>query len=195
VHCAHCHKGVDGQPLNTYDFASDENPNKDRAREMLRMLKDINGHLAKIQPSGDKKVNVWCHTCHAGKARAITLEEDMSEQYRAKGIDAALQRYAELRKKYYGTNAYNFGENSLNGFGYLMLEKKDPAAAVKVFRLNTEQFPQSANVWDSLGEGQFNAGEFAASKKSYEKVLALEPKNKNAVEMLKKIADAQKAKK
>ena len=33
VRCSYCHKGEEGKPLSTYDFASDENPNKDRARE------------------------------------------------------------------------------------------------------------------------------------------------------------------
>ncbi len=28
VRCSYCHKGEEGKPLSTYDFASDENPNK-----------------------------------------------------------------------------------------------------------------------------------------------------------------------
>ncbi|MCH8836510.1 MAG: hypothetical protein IIA60_01780 [Candidatus Marinimicrobia bacterium] len=32
VGCAHCHVGEAGKPLSTYDFPSDANPNKDRAR-------------------------------------------------------------------------------------------------------------------------------------------------------------------
>ena len=42
VTCSYCHVGEEGKPFSTYDFASDENPNKDRAREMLRMLRSIN---------------------------------------------------------------------------------------------------------------------------------------------------------
>jgi len=38
VRCSYCHKGEEGKPLSTYDFASDENPNKNRAREMMRMM-------------------------------------------------------------------------------------------------------------------------------------------------------------
>ena len=45
VRCTHCHVGEEGKPLSTFDFASDANPNKDRAREMYRMLGDINEHL------------------------------------------------------------------------------------------------------------------------------------------------------
>jgi len=42
VRCSHCHVGEEGHPLSTYDFPSDDNPNKERARTMLRMLGDIN---------------------------------------------------------------------------------------------------------------------------------------------------------
>src|SRR3989304_2757001 len=57
VRCSHCHVGEEGKSLSTFDFASDANPNKDRAREMLRMLGSVNNHLKKIEPSGDKRVN------------------------------------------------------------------------------------------------------------------------------------------
>ncbi len=188
VRCSYCHKGVEGKPLSTYDFASDVNPNKDRAREMLRMLTDINAHLQKIQPSGDKRVNVWCHTCHHGKPRPITLEEELMEQYRAKGVQGALDRYAELKKKYYGRDAYDFGEGSLNAVGYLLLEK-DPPGAIPVFQLNAATFPQSGNVWDSLAEAYMKAGDLKKAQENYEKSLTLDPTNDNAKEMLKKIKE------
>jgi hypothetical protein len=47
VRCSYCHKGEEGKPLSTYDFASDENPNKNRAREMYRMLGEIDDHMKK----------------------------------------------------------------------------------------------------------------------------------------------------
>src|SRR6202047_5474702 len=188
VRCSYCHKGEEGKPLSTYDFASDENSNKDRAREMLRMLTDINAHLQKIQPSGDKRVNVWCHTCHHGKPRPITLEEALMEQYRAKGVQGALDRYADRKKKHYGRDAYDFSEGSLNAFGYLVLEK-DPAAAIPVFQLNAQILPQSGNVWDSLAEAYLKGGDVKKSEEYYEKSLARDPTNDNAKEVLKKIRE------
>ena len=106
VRCSHCHKGEEGQPLSTYDFASDENPNKDRAREMLRMLGTINDHLDEIEPSGDRRINMWCHTCHRGRPRPMTLGEELGETYRMKGLEAALAAYNDLRTTYYGKGAY-----------------------------------------------------------------------------------------
>ena len=192
VRCSYCHKGEEGKPLSTFDFASDENPNKDRAREMLRMLGDINDHLKKIQPSGDQRVNMWCHTCHHGQPRPMTLEEKLGEQYRSKGINAALDDYASLKKKFYGRSAYDFGEDSLNGFGYYLLEKKDTAAAIQIFKLNAETFPESANAWDSLAEGYMKSGDLKNAQLNYEKSLTLNPKNQNAIDILKKIKEPPK---
>ena len=54
VQCTFCH--VAG------DFASDENPKKNMARNMLRMANDINGNFP------DGKRHVTCYTCHRGEA-------------------------------------------------------------------------------------------------------------------------------
>jgi tetratricopeptide (TPR) repeat protein len=189
VRCSYCHKGEEGKPLSTYDFASDENPNKDRAREMWRMLGDINNHLKKIQPSGDTRVNMWCHTCHHGRPRPLTLSEELAEQYRTKGIQAVLDHYADLKNKFYGRGSYDFGEAELNGLGYVILEK-DAAGAVQVFKLNADVFPQSGNVWDSLGEAYLKAGDLKNSEDSYKRSLALDPTNENAKAELKKIREA-----
>lgn len=55
VHCHHCHTGSDA--------ASDANPNKGRAREMMRMVIDLNA-----RHFGGKPV-VTCFTCHNGHPR------------------------------------------------------------------------------------------------------------------------------
>lgn len=191
VRCTYCHKGVEGAPLTTYDFASDENPNKDRAREMLRMLKHINDDLKNIQPSGDQRVNMWCNTCHHGRPRPMTLPEELGEQYRKSGVEAALEHYADLKQRFYGRGAYDFGEDSLNAFGYAVLEKGDAAGSVEVFKLNALEFPQSANVWDSLGEACLRAGDTKNAAQFYEKSLTRDPNNQNAKEMLEEIKKSQ----
>ena len=191
VRCSYCHVGEEGKSLTTYDFASDQNPNKNRAREMLRMLGSVNDHLKKIEPSGDKRVNMWCHTCHRGRPRPMTLEEELGEQYRLKGIDQALQHYQELKQNYSVKGAYDFSERSLNVFGYEVLEK-DATAAIRVFTLNAQVFPKSANVWDSLAEANMKAGNMKSAERYYEKSLKLDPKNDGARANLKKIREANK---
>ena len=121
----------------------------------------------------------------------MTLDEELGEQYRKKGLQAALDDYADLKKKYYGRAAFDFGEGSLNVFGYSLLENNDIAGAIQVFKLNADMFSDSANVWDSLAEGYMKAGDVKKAQENYEKTLKLDPANHSAKEALKRIKDAE----
>ena len=183
VRCAHCHVGDEGQPLSSFDFASDDKVEKRTAREMLALLGSVNSHLQRIEPTGEA-VNMWCHTCHRGRARPQTLAEALLETYRADGVEAAVAEYGELRAGYYGRGTFDFSESSLNGIGYTLLREGDTPGAVAIFRLNAEQFPASANVWDSLAEAYMTAGSRELARISYRKSLELDPTNQNALERL-----------
>ena len=187
VRCAYCHVGEEGQPLTTYDFVSDSVPQKDIARTMYRMLGVINDTLATIDASGPKPVNMWCHTCHRGRPRPTTLDEELAEIHASEGIDQTVAAYRELRERFYGRGAFDFGENVLNMFGYSLLEEGNASDALTIFQLNAEQYPESANVWDSLGEGYLAAGDSARSAEAYEKSLELDPENENAKQKLTEI--------
>jgi tetratricopeptide (TPR) repeat protein len=191
VRCTHCHVGQEGQPLSTYDFPSDANPNKGRAREMLRMLGSINEQLAKIEPSASVRVNMGCNTCHMGKPRPMTLVEALTEASRKSGVEGAIGRYRELREKHYGRGGYDFDERSLNEFGYQLLGGGDTTGAIAIFRLNTQQYPGSGNAFDSLAEAYLAAGQKVLSLIYYRKALELAPDDENA---LKKLAEIEKGK-
>ncbi len=192
VRCSYCHVGEEGAPLSTYDFPSDANPNKDRARAMLTMLGDINDHLAQMEKSGDKPVNMWCHTCHQGKPKPTTLEEELGAVYRSQGVEPAVAHYTKLKDRYYGRGAYDFGENSINSFGYEVLNSGDTDGAIRVFTLYTTEHPGSANAWDSLAEAYMTSGDLKTARKYYERSLELNPKNQNARTMLEKISSQLK---
>lgn len=187
VRCSYCHVGEEGQPLSAYDFPSDDNPKKDTARTMLRMLAVINDSLGTIRRSGTRAVDMGCHTCHRGRPRPTRLDEELREVYDAEGIDAAIARYHELRDRFYGRGTFDFGEGSLNALGYDLLGDEKTADAIAVFRLNTEQFPASANAWDSLAEGVLAAGDRERAIEYYEKSLELDPDNRDAAEKLREI--------
>lgn len=78
-------------------------------------------------------------------------------------------------------------ESSLNLIGYNYLSNGDMLAAIKIFQLNAEAFPQSTNAQDSLGEAYFKNKDFDNSLKHYKKALELDPKNKNAKKMIDEI--------
>jgi pentatricopeptide repeat protein len=134
---------------------------------------------------------MWCTTCHRGRPRPTTLDEELAEQYRKNGLEAALDYYADLKQKYYGRGPYDFGEDALNNFGYEVM-KKDPAGAVQVLRLNAEQFPQSGNVWDSLAEAYMKSGNLKEAEQYYQKALARDASDQNAKDMLAKLQESKK---
>ena len=192
VRCSYCHKGEEGKDLSTYDFPSDENPNKARAREMIRMLDDINEHLKQIETSGETRLDVTCTTCHRGRPRPTTLEEELGEWYRANGVAAALAHYENLKEKFYGHGAFDFGEGSLNNFGNELLQDNDISGAIVVFSMNAKEFPKSPTVWESLGEAYWQKGDVEMARRNYSKSLKLNPANEKAKNMLHTISSAQK---
>lgn len=100
-------------------------------------------------------------------------------------VDEAIALYDKEKKKFPGWKIVS--ENEMNDAGYQLLTKKDYTNAVKVFQLNVREYPQSANVYDSLGEAFFYAGNKKEAIVNYQKVLELSPGNQNAILMLERI--------
>ncbi|HRB70933.1 MAG TPA: beta-lactamase family protein [Flavobacterium sp.] len=82
-------------------------------------------------------------------------------------------------------NHQSLSEDYLNRLGYSLLSQKDFTKAIAIFRVNTLLYPNSGNVYDSLGEAYMNTGEKDKAKQNYQKALELDPKNENAAQILK----------
>jgi hypothetical protein len=189
IRCQYCHVGEEGKPLSSFDFVSDANPNKDRARQMYKLLGTINAQLKDFPRSG-QKVNMWCHTCHAGRPKPMTLGEELTVVYAGGGAAAALDRYRELRARYYGRAGYDFGERSLDDFGGDLLERGDRDGATAILKLNAETFPESGDAQEHLGDAYSAAGKNDLAAGAYRKAVALDPHNGEAREKLKKLEPA-----
>ena len=176
VRCSYCHVGEEGASLATYDFVSDANPNKDRARAMLRLLGSVNEHLAEIEPSG-ARVNMWCHTCHQGKPRPQTLAEALDERREADGGDEALAHFRELRERYYGAGAYDFTARNVAAVATAFLQEGDTVTATRMLEMNVLDYPASATAHEALGDGLLASGEREGARAAYERALELLPGN------------------
>ena len=78
-------------------------------------------------------------------------------------------------------------EARLNDLGYSLLRDKRIDEAIAVFKINVELYPQSSNVYDSLGEAYLASGDKEKAAVNYKKSLELDPKNQNAINVLKKL--------
>ncbi|HWN99890.1 MAG TPA: serine hydrolase [Blastocatellia bacterium] len=103
------------------------------------------------------------------------------------GIDAAVAQYRDLKKNQPQT--YDFSERQLNALGYTLMQRGRIKEAIRVLQLNVEAYPQSGNVYDSLGEAYMKNGDKQLAIENYEKSLKLDPANANAVAMLKKLRE------
>jgi cyclase len=119
-----------------------------------------------------------------------SIAEPLTYTIVEKGLQAAIEQYQELKN--HQPDAYNFGENELNVLGYQLLWREMYEAAIQVFELNIEAYPQSANPYDSLGEAYVASGNEELAIENYEKALAVDPNYPSAIEALERLRSTSK---
>jgi hypothetical protein len=130
-------------------------------------------------------VGSWVPNVKAGLDPRKPIAQTLTTTIASDGIDAAVKQYHELKAA--APTTYNFDESELNSLGYKFIRKNKFKEAIQIFQLNVEAYPKSANTYDSLAEGYMDDGENALAIANYQKSLQLNPKNRNAVVMLKKL--------
>ncbi len=81
-------------------------------------------------------------------------------------------------------------EPELNDWGYRLLGFGKPKTALAVLRLTAELYPDSGNAFDSLADAYEVNGDKLAAITNYRRSLALDPKNTNAANRLRKLESA-----
>ena len=130
-------------------------------------------------------VALWVPQVKAAFDNRKSIAETLSRTIASAGIDEAARRYHDLKTAAPAT--YNFDEDQLNALGYRLTQAKEYSKAIRIFQLNVEAYPQSSNVYDSLGEAYMDSGDKTRAKANYQKSLELNPKNGNAVVMLERL--------
>jgi Predicted membrane protein (DUF2306)/Tetratricopeptide repeat len=128
---------------------------------------------------------VWVPTIKSAYDTRKSIAETLSSTIASNGVDEAAKQYHDLKVAARGT--YNFDEAELNTLGYQLIRANKLKDAIRIFQLNVEAYPQSSNVYDSLGEAYMNDGDKPLAIANYQKSLELNPKNGNAVKILQKL--------
>jgi len=128
---------------------------------------------------------VWVPDVKAAFDPRRSITETLSATIASSGVDAAVKQYHDLKAAQPTT--YNFDEGELNSLGYRLLNAKKFSDAIRIFQLNVEAYPQSSNVYDSLGEAYMDDGNKPLAIANYQKSLQLNPRNRGAVKMLQKL--------
>jgi photosynthetic reaction center cytochrome c subunit len=174
VRCSHCHVQKEGQPFEQMDFSLDDNPTKQKARAMLRMVAAINAdHLARLDNRRQPEIRVTCATCHRGLVEPRPLQQVLLNAYIAAGADSTEAAYRALRDRYYGSGSYNFGEVTLSDLAESIASRGQLKDAIRFHTLNAAVNPGSTFALRQLAQSHLADRDTASAITAYERALAL----------------------
>jgi predicted alpha/beta superfamily hydrolase len=78
-------------------------------------------------------------------------------------------------------------ENLVNQAGYLFLQAGETDKALSYFALNIKNYPNSSNVYDSMGDALLAKGEKAKAKAEFAKAVEIDPTNDGSRAKLEKL--------
>jgi putative intracellular protease/amidase len=149
-------KGNNTGATNIIDAGLSFYPN---AQELYQVLAGINRKLGKPAP---------------------IAESELVSLIRKGEIDAAIARIEKDKKAFPKWKIYS--ENTVKDEAYtLLLDKKDTESAIKLFTLNTKEFPNSADTFDCLGEALLAAGKTKEGIENYKIAAAMGYENAKKV--------------
>ena len=166
VSCDYCHSAARGSGA--------PEPKKDIARQMIAMTRELNARVQ--QATGNASAKVECITCHHGVAIPKQLADIIIDTLRAKGADAAVAQYRDLRERYYGGQAYDFSEGMLPDLAERIVAAR-PDDAIALLKLNLEYNPKSAPSYATIGYAYTRKFDDETAISYYKKALEIEPDN------------------
>jgi hypothetical protein len=191
VKCDYCHvRNVPGnQPAQAQAQPGQPPTHLEIARNMVAMMKDLNERMIPAATGKEAAANlrIQCVTCHRGVAIPGQLSDIMTQTALKAGGEAAVGQYRELRKEYYGRQAYDFGEETLINAAAPIATAK-PEDAVALLKLNLEFYPQSVRTYTQLAFTYTRKLDDDAAIGALEKALEINPDNsvvKGQLEQLK----------
>lgn len=176
VRCNHCHVGPDD--LQGMDFATDEKDAKKSARQMMQMVRHINGEvLAKLPvAAGRESEQVSCYTCHRGLATPPrSSREVLLATVESEGVDAALVQLEDFAERYAAAGVYNLSPRNLAAVGRTLAEQGKTDEASNWLHKVAERYPQNADLPATLGMVYQQAGNVDAASRAFEEALRIDP--------------------
>ena len=188
VRCEHCHLGEAGQPLSSFDFASDERKAKQTAREMIKLVRAINkDHISALTHRSEFTLEVGCVTCHHGQPLPQTLKDLLEREYSSGGVAGVIAKYKALRGENYGNGSYDFSEKPLRQMASGLAQKGQWNEAVQLLQTNLSFFPESGFNHHLLGEFSMRQGNKEMALTHFKKALELDPGNQRAKTMVEQL--------
>ncbi|MFH1755590.1 MAG: M56 family metallopeptidase [Candidatus Latescibacterota bacterium] len=168
--------------------AQEDSKEKAKQAEMEKMQKkEI--EMQKKQLDTEKKKMTKEEQAQAMYKKACSQENSaackVAEVMKTEGVDAGVNTFYKMKKA--STGEYLFDEKEFNSLGYAFLYDQKVKEAIAVFKLNVKEYPDSWNVYDSLGEAYMVAGKYDKAVENYETALQMNPESKSSQKALQKI--------
>lgn len=154
-------------------------------RSFAGFLADGSRGVVVLGNSAESVDDIGFHLLHSGfalketkPAASVALKNLLAEH----SPDTAIATF----KTFWETNkdTLEYSEHRFNILGYNCMQQGELDKALAVFTLNTEMSPDSANVWDSLGEAWKNKGNTEKAVAAYTEALKRNPRMASARTML-----------
>ncbi|MEH6535843.1 MAG: serine hydrolase domain-containing protein [Psychroserpens sp.] len=106
-----------------------------------------------------------------------SVYKEMAKQIFDTNVNDAIGLYHKVK---IDTIAYDVSEGDINALGYRLLNENKADDALAVFKLNTEEFPKSANTYDSYGDGLLAKGDTLQALENFRKCYTMDSELKYA---------------
>lgn len=179
---------VTNQSFERFIYIATANWGKRNIRNRDRHIRLYEALNSKCEDDFTAKLEYFENENH-GSVPIIAFHNGISSIFEGYGIsyrdvkskEQLTQHFQSLSQRL----SWNFNppEYLVNRIGYSMLRSRnesDKSKALAFFILNTENFPNSFNAYDSLGEAYEASGDKKKAIENYKKALELYPKNEHA---------------
>jgi hypothetical protein len=186
VDCGYCHAGRGGNtPASSADTVTATGKQRaEVARDMFLMVDQLNEQVQKITGKAPNEgTRVSCASCHRGVPIPKQIGDIMWQTAMKQGGDAAVAQYRDLRSRFYGRQAYDFGEQALIPIAERLANIKADAA-VALMRMNIDFHPESVQSRITLAYSLVRARDYQGAIASLKEALQIDPNNGVAKGML-----------
>jgi dienelactone hydrolase len=121
----------------------------------------------------DAQLNKASTTQTAAPRAKTAVDEFWTALAAPGGVQKAREIYDRDRKS--GRKTLLFPETELNQFGYQVLQEGRAKDAIVIFRMNVDEYPASANTYDSLSDAYLADGNTTEALRFAEKALEVLP--------------------
>ncbi len=179
VRCTHCHVAQKTDAGTQMQFPKDDKEPKKIAREMLRMVADINKRISGLSRGANHQyTKVTCMSCHRGQDKPVLIETILDTAVAEGGASAALEKYTELKSQFFGGHTYDFSGFTLSEYASSLAARGQGDAGLAIAQYSAKNNPDVGYAFTVLAGMHMNSQRFGEAAAAYEGALKISPNSR-----------------